>query len=98
MFFTSDQPLLDVDTIKLLMDVFEKNNNCIVVPIHENRKGSPVIFPRRFINELKLLQGDNGGKNVINNHANNVITVDVRNEYAMVDIDTWQDYEKITRG
>lgn len=98
MFFTSDQPLLDVDTIKLLMDVFEKNNNYIIVPIHENRKGSPVIFPKRFVDELKLLQGDNGGKNVINNHINNVITVDVKNKYAMVDIDTWQDYEKITRG
>ncbi|NMM63788.1 molybdenum cofactor cytidylyltransferase [Clostridium sp. P21] len=96
MFFTADQPLLDVETIELLINTFENNNNCIVLPVHKNKKGNPVIFPKRFVNELKLLQGDTGGKSVVNNHINDIITVDIKNECALFDIDTWQDYEKIT--
>lgn len=95
MFFTADQPLLDIETIKVLMNTFEKSNKSIIVPRVNNRNGSPVIFPLRLIYELKTLQGDNCGRQVINNHIEDVIFVYVRNEYLLMDVDTWEDYKKI---
>ncbi len=96
MFFTGDQPLLDSYTINLLLNTFTKNNNCIIIPKYRNRVGSPpAIFPEKFKDELLNLQGDVGGKTVINNHINEIIFVNLRNEYSLFDIDTSKDYEYI---
>lgn len=95
MFFTADQPLLDVKTIKALMDTFEKNNKYIIVPRYKKQKGSPTIFPARFIEKLILLEGDNGGKAIIDAHINEVMFFDVENEYVLKDVDTEKDYERI---
>lgn len=95
MFFTADQPLLDIDTIKLLMDIFEKNSRYIIIPRYKDKHGSPVIFPIRFINELMELEGDNGGKVIINNHKEDVLYVDIKKEYVLLDVDTKEDYGRI---
>ncbi len=95
MFFTADQPLLDVETIELLVDAFKKNSDYIIVPTYRGKKGSPVIFPLEALDELRELQGDIGGRNVINNNMNKVIFIEVKNEYVLMDVDTWEDYEKL---
>lgn len=95
MFFTADQPLLDFETIKLLADTFENNNNSIIIPRFKDRRGSPVIFPFRFVDELKELQGDTGGKHVINNHKESIVFVEVSREDVLVDVDTWEDYKHL---
>lgn len=92
MFFTSDQPLLDIETIELLMDAFYKNNNSIIVPRFMGRKGSPVVFSSEFFKELIQLQGDTGGKKVINDHRESIIFVEVKREEVLMDVDTWEDY------
>lgn len=92
MFFTSDQPLLDIETIELLMDAFYKNNNSIIVPRFMGRKGSPVVFSSKFFKELIQLQGDTGGKKVINDHRESIIFVEVKREEVLMDVDTWEDY------
>ena len=45
MFFTADQPFLDVDTIKNLIREFTENSAYIIVPQCDGRRGNPVIFP-----------------------------------------------------
>ncbi|AGK95487.1 molybdenum cofactor cytidylyltransferase [Clostridium pasteurianum] len=97
MFFTSDQPLLDIETIELLMDTFNKNNNSIIVPRFKGRKGSPVIFSSKFLKELTQLQGDTGGKKIINAHKESIIFVEVKKEEVLMDVDTWEDYYDLNR-
>ncbi|HGG0417227.1 molybdenum cofactor cytidylyltransferase [Clostridium botulinum] len=95
MFFTGDQPLLDSYTINLLLNTFTRNNDYIIIPKYKNKVGSPTIFPEKFKNELLDLQGDVGGKTVINNHINEIIFVNLRNGCSLFDIDTPKDYEYI---
>ncbi|MBV7272021.1 molybdenum cofactor cytidylyltransferase [Clostridiaceae bacterium UIB06] len=96
MFFTADQPLISIDTIKLLINTFNKYDSCnIVIPRIKNRRGNPVIFPKKLIGELMSLEGDNGGKNVINKHTEDIIFVDIKDEYELTDIDTYEDYKKL---
>lgn len=95
MFFTADQPLINVETIRLLIDTFDKNTSAIVVPRFDEKRGNPVIFSARFIDELMLIEGDKGGKSVISKNIKDVIFVDIKNEYELMDIDTYEDYEKI---
>lgn len=95
MFFTADQPLLDINTIQFLMNSFNKNSNCIIIPSYKGRRGSPVIFSSRFLKELKELQGDVGGKKVIDKNKNSLVFVNVKKEEVLMDIDNIEDYGKL---
>ncbi|WP_238902285.1 molybdenum cofactor cytidylyltransferase [Clostridium sp. YIM B02506] len=95
MFFTGDQPLLSKLTIKKMIDAFKNNPQNIIIPRYKERKGSPVIFSSIFIDELKALKGDKGGREVIKRNKDSLVFVEVENEYELMDIDTWEDYEKL---
>ncbi|HEY8364879.1 MAG TPA: NTP transferase domain-containing protein, partial [Haloplasmataceae bacterium] len=86
-FFTGDQPLMDCQTISLLIDEFQHNQNRIIIPCYKGTKGSPVIFPSCLKKELLLIKGDNGGKIVINNHPDMVKYVEIDNPLFLFDID-----------
>ncbi len=95
MFFTGDQPLLSKLTIEKMIDAFKNNPQNIVIPRYKERNGSPVIFSSIFIDELKALEGDKGGREVIKRNKDSLVFIDVDNEYELMDIDTWEDYEKL---
>jgi len=92
MFFSGDQPLLDEDTIRLLVNRFEENPGSIIVPVYKGRNGSPVIFPRRFRAELLSLAGDTGGREVVKAHPGSVLKVEVSDGSMLLDIDTEEEY------
>ena len=95
MFFTGDQPLLSKLTIEKMIDAFKNNPQSIIIPRYKERNGSPVIFSSIFIDELKALEGDKGGREVIKRNKESLVFIDVENEYELMDIDTWEDYEKL---
>lgn len=95
MFFTGDQPLLSKLTIEKMIDAFKNNPQSIIIPRYKERNGSPVIFSSIFIDELKALEGDKGGREVIKRNKDSLVFVEVENEYELMDIDTWEDYEKL---
>lgn len=97
MFFTADQPFLDVDTIKVLQNKFTENCAYIIVPRCEGKRGSPVIFPSTFKEELLKLQGDVGGKVIINKNSDKVKFLEVLDSIKLFDIDTNESYEYILK-
>jgi molybdenum cofactor cytidylyltransferase len=95
MFFTGDQPLMDVKTIKLLMDSFKESVDLIIVPKCGEKRGNPVIFPRKFMDELLNLQGDNGGRSIIDKHLKELKFLEITNECLLSDIDTEEQYKEL---
>ena len=59
-------------------------------------KGNPVIFSKRYINELLSLEGDSGGKKIVKGHLNDLKIVNVNNEIELLDIDTQEEFGKVT--
>lgn len=94
-FFTGDQPLINIETIKYLMESFYKSKNSIIVPRNNEKRGTPVIFPREFKSELLSLEGDMGGKQIISKHMDVVNFIEVGSELYLFDIDTEEDYKKL---
>lgn len=92
MFLTGDQPLINSDIINLLISKFHENKNKIIVPVCSGRRSSPVIFPYDLRDELLGIQGDTGGKNIINNYLDRVEFVAVEDSELLMDIDTYEDY------
>ncbi len=94
-FFTGDQPLMDIRTIKFLMDCFYEAKDSIIVPISNEKRGTPVIFPNRFKTELLGLKGDTGGKQIIARHIDESKFIEINSELLLFDIDTQEDYKKL---
>lgn len=97
MFFVADQPFIEVDTINKLCSIFYDNSNKIIVPCFNGINKSPVIFPENLKEELLNIEGDIGGRVVIKNNSERVIKVQIGNENEFIDIDTFEDYENLSK-
>ena len=95
MFIAGDQPFLTSEIICSLSKEFLKSPNMILVPIYEGRRGSPVIFPKDYREELLGLMGDNGGRIVLKNHTNKVKYFKLADGKALIDVDTKEDYSRL---
>lgn len=95
MFFVGDQPLINNDDVKELINEFERNKEYIVIPRYDNKTGNPVIFPTCLKNNLLSLKNDEKGKKVINEY-DKIKYVNV-SKYTLLDVDTKVDYENLKK-
>jgi molybdenum cofactor cytidylyltransferase len=89
-----DQPFLKAATINALVRAFAMRDRPIIVPSLQGKRGHPVIFHRKFAEELSKLKGDVGARSIIQRHPGDVMSVRVRSEGVLKDIDTRDDYRK----
>lgn len=92
MFFVGDQPFIDSFYINKIIDKFKEDNDYIIIPRFEDKKGSPVIFPYNKREELLTLENDEKGKKIITK-SSKIKYTDV-SENMLIDIDNKVDYEK----
>ncbi len=97
MFFTADQPFLDMDTVKSLTNKFSEDSAYIIVPQCQGRRRNPVIFPYSLKEDFLQLQGDVGGKTIINKNLHRVKFVEIQDSTKLFDIDTNENYEYILK-
>ena len=83
-----DQVKLNEQDYQKLVDVYDGEK--IVVSSHGLKKGPPVIFPRKYFEQLIHLKGDIGAREVIRKNCNFVISCKLDN--AFFDIDCKDDF------
>jgi molybdenum cofactor cytidylyltransferase len=94
-----DMPMVSSAMLDRLIETFAPDRgNLIVVPVSEGRRGNPVLWSRRFFQELMTLDGDIGARHLIAKHAEAVAEVPVEGDGAFLDIDTPQALEAARRG
>jgi molybdenum cofactor cytidylyltransferase len=94
-----DMPMISARLIDHLIEAFAPDRgNLIAVPVSDNRRGNPVLWSRRFFNELMTLDGDIGARHLIAKHSEAVAEIPVEGFGAFLDIDTPQALEAARRG
>jgi molybdenum cofactor cytidylyltransferase len=94
-----DMPLIDAHLIDRLIDAFAPDRGqLIVVPVSDNRRGNPVLWSRRFFDELMTLDGDIGARHLIAKHGEALAEVAVEGISAFLDIDTPEALADARRG
>lgn len=91
----ADQPLVDSQTINKLIEAFISHDKGIVIPAYKGRRGHPVIFSTKYKEELLGLVGDIGGRQIIEEHPEDVLELAVDSQGINVDIDTKDDYHSL---
>ncbi len=84
-----DMPQVDSRLIDKLIAAFDPEKGALVaVPSIEGRRGNPVLWSRRFFNDLMAIQGDLGARHLISSYAEAVVEVPVEGAAALTDVDT----------
>ena len=84
--FLSDMPFISAASVNKILAEF-KNDGDIVVPTFSGHDGNPVLWSRRYFNELNNLQGDYGAKSLLARYPNKVHRIDVDDVGIVLDID-----------
>jgi CTP:molybdopterin cytidylyltransferase MocA len=90
----ADLPALKANSLKLLLNHFFKSPKLICRPVNVNasRAGHPVIFPKEYFEELKLLEGDTGARKIILKNENAISNYETDDEAYFHDLDTPEDF------
>ncbi len=84
-----DMPQVDSDLIDKLIAAFDpERGGLVVVPSINGRRGNPVVWARRFFNDLMSITGDIGARHLIGSYAEAVVEVPVAGDAALTDVDT----------
>jgi molybdenum cofactor cytidylyltransferase len=92
-----DMPRIDPAVLRALMAAFT-GATAICVPVHQGRRGNPVLWGKRYFTEIMHLSGDRGAKSLIARHAQHVVEVEVETASIFEDIDAAADLARVTRG
>lgn len=84
-----DMPLLRAAHINPLLRAFDPHGPLgICVPIHDGRRGHPVLFSARHFAEMSELRGDAGARTILERHAGAVLAVPIADLAIFIDVDT----------
>ncbi len=85
-----DHPFVHLVSVLALVDAFKRTRAPIVLPVHDGRRGHPVLFARTVWLEL-MTTSTGGARTVVHAHAEHVVEVSVPDEGVTRDIDTRSD-------
>ncbi len=88
-----DLPLIEENTIDLLLKTYRQNRGNIIVPRFMGKNGHPVVFPIEVQASFKYIDGDKGARDIIEKKG--CLFLDVDDPGVVADIDTLIDYKKI---
>jgi molybdenum cofactor cytidylyltransferase len=83
-----DLPGLRTASVQALLAAFHPERIC--VPVHDGRRGHPVLFGRRFFPELAALAADRGARGILKAHPDAVCEVPVADAGVVLDVDDAQ--------
>jgi molybdenum cofactor cytidylyltransferase len=84
-----DMPLIDPQTIDRLVAAYNvAEHRTICVPTFEGKRGNPVLWGRQHFIALEGIEGDQGGRLLLDELSDEVVEVDVKSQAVLADVDT----------
>lgn len=92
-----DMPRVGADTIDRMIAAFDPlEGRAIVVPTRAGKRGNPVLFARRFFDEITGVAGDVGARHLIGRHEDLVVEIEIEDDSVLLDVDTPDALARIT--
>jgi molybdenum cofactor cytidylyltransferase len=84
-----DMPRITPAHVNRIVDAFDPAGpETIVVPVHDRKRGHPVLWSARHFAEMRKLGGDVGARGLLERHADAVRTVAIDDDAVHIDVDT----------
>jgi molybdenum cofactor cytidylyltransferase len=84
-----DMPGVDAHLLDRLIAAFDPaEDRAIIVPVHDGKRGNPVLWAERFFGEMRELSGDAGARALFGPYAGLICEVEAGSDAPLTDIDT----------
>ena len=93
MILVCDQPFISSGLLKKIINTGLATGKGIVACSYNDTTGTPVLFGRKYFNQLEKLQGGQGAKKIIQQYREDVALIDFPE--GAIDIDTADDYRQL---
>lgn len=90
-----DQPFIETGDIDGLIDARLLQRATIGMAAYGDDRGHPVLFGRERFAELRVITGDQGGREVIRRHRDDVVLVPSAASEAPLDVDTEEAFRNL---
>lgn len=95
----ADMPKVSAAILDRMITAFDPvEGRAIIVPTRRGKRGNPVLFARRFFEEMGTVSGDVGARHIIGEHDEVVAEVEVEDESVLLDVDTPAALAALTGG
>ena len=93
----ADMPKIQPEHINQLIENFDPLKGWeICIPTNNGKRGNPVIIGSRFFPYIFETSGDFGAKQVMKQHSDKIVEVEIGTSDIHFDIDTQDEYENFT--
>ena len=92
-----DQPLVTTGTVNRLIAEYERRPEGMVLPVHDGKRGHPMIVSPAFREEILFESNPGGLKGLRDRYAESVRLVPVDTDAVLIDLDYRSDYEEALR-
>ena len=93
----ADMPKIQPEHINQLIENFDPLKGCeICIPTNNGKRGNPVLIGSRFFSYIFETSGDFGAKQVMKQHSDKIVEVEIGTSDIHFDIDTQDEYENFT--
>ncbi len=93
--FLGDQPRIPSSVIDKIINAYRSSGKGIVLPAFDNKRGHPVLISTKYRKEIALLNPQIGLRNLIHNHPEDILEVQIDSSSILEDIDTPDDYKDL---
>jgi molybdenum cofactor cytidylyltransferase len=92
-----DELIFDPNLLKLMIHKMENSLDkaLIISPIHNGKKGHPLLFHRQLFPEILNLKNNRTIRDIVHLHADRLLTIEA-SQWTILDIDTPEDYGRIS--
>ncbi len=92
-----DQPLVTTGIVNRLIGEYEGRPEGMVLPVHDGKRGHPMILSPAYREEILFEAMPGGLKSLRDRHSGSVRAVPVDTDAVLVDLDYRSDYEEALR-
>jgi molybdenum cofactor cytidylyltransferase len=90
----ADQPMVDSAMINKLIEAWFRGMGELLAPSFGDKRGNPVIFGRRYFDELHSLPRGSAPRELLRLHEQDLTLVEVESNVIHQDLDRLDDYER----
>lgn len=93
-----DQPFLQAPTLDALAKEWKATHAPVLIPTFRGVRGNPVLLDRSVFEDVRGITGDRGCRSIFGNYQGAILEVPVGDPGILLDIDTEEQLERVTRS
>lgn len=93
--FLGDQPMIPSSVIDQIVSAYHSSEKGIILPVYGQKRGHPVLIDTKYRQELANLNPEIGLRELIHDHPEDILEVNLDSSSILEDIDTPEDYKNL---